>query len=596
MPPSSSKGVVSTPQMLKQRISIARGLQPAELVLRGASWLDVFSGVWRTGDIAIAGDVIVGVGESYQGARVIDAEGLYVVPGFIDSHVHIESSMMTPEQFSRSVLPRGTTTVFWDPHEITNVKGGRGLDWALDSTENVDLDVFVMVPSCVPSTSRELGLETSGSSLLASDVAPYANHPRVLGLAEMMNWPGLLAGDEEVLTKLWHFQNLRRDGHCPGLKGKDLNAYAVAGIHSCHESTQPDEADEKLSKGIHLLIREGSCAKDADRLLPLLNARSAVSIGFCSDDRNPLDIEDDGHLDCIVNKALRAKHNACDVFRSASYAAAKIYGLDNRGAVAPGFLADLVLVEQNKAGSWQDGVTVKEVFKKGQSVKSLLAKPVAKRAAPFTGKNINLKSPQVKPEDFKIQASGREVVCRAIGVRHGQIITDRVSAKLVVRDGGVVSDLSQDILKIAVLERHHQTGHFATALVKGMGLKNGAIATSINHDCHNIIVTGASDELMAKAVQELCAIDGGIVVVQEGGAIERLSLPIGGLMTDQQPSEVSETLRRLKKMARSSGCTLEEPFLQLSFLALPVIPTLKITDRGLVDGETFQLVSVVEEK
>ena len=254
MPSSHSKGVVATPAMLKRRIDIARGIKPAELVLRGAHWLDVFSGSWREGDIAIADGVICGVGESYQGDKTIDAQGMHVVPGFIDSHVHIESSMMTPEQFSRAVLPRGTTTVFWDPHEITNVKGTAGLNWALESTEHLDLDVFVMVPSCVPSTSRAAGFETSGAELLAKDLLPYVNHPRVLGLAEMMNWPGLLSGDEEVLTKLWQFQEGRRDGHCPGLKGKDLNAYAVAGIHSCHESTTAVEADEKLSKGIHLLM------------------------------------------------------------------------------------------------------------------------------------------------------------------------------------------------------------------------------------------------------------------------------------------------------------------------------------------------------
>lgn len=579
--------------MLHRRIDIARGLKPAELVLRGAHWLDVFSGLWREGDIAIADGVIVGVGDSYQGDETIDAQGMYVVPGFIDSHVHIESSMMTPDQFARAVLPRGTTTVFWDPHEITNVKGIAGLNWALESTEHLQLDVFVMVPSCVPSTSRAAGFETSGAELTAKDLAPYAQHPRVLGLAEMMNWPGLLAGDEDVLTKLWNFQGHRRDGHCPGLKGKDLNAYAVAGIHSCHESTTASEADEKLSKGIHLLIREGSCAKDADRLLPLLNARSAVAIGFCSDDRNPLDIEDDGHLDCIVNKALRAGHDAEDVFRSASYAAAKMYGLENRGALAPGYVADLVLVQQNKTGSWVDGIQVKTVFKSGKPIQTAQSK--SKSSAPFPGKNLNLKSPQITESDFKMPHTARDAACLVIGVRPGQIITDRVSARLPVKNGGVCADLSQDILKIAVFERHNRTGHQSVALVKGMGLKSGAIATSINHDCHNIIVTGSTDALMAKAVQELIALDGGIVVVAEGGMTESLTLPIGGLMTDREPAEVSKTLRRLKSLARQCGCTLEEPFLQLSFLALPVIPTLKITDRGLIDGEAFKMVSVVED-
>lgn len=594
MPSGHSKGIVSTPAMLKHRIDTARGLIHAELVLRGARWLDVFSGRWREGDIAIADGVICGVGESYQAHKTIDVQGMHVVPGFIDSHVHIESSMMTPDQFSRAVVPRGTTTVFWDPHEITNVKGAAGLEWALTATEHLDLDVFVMVPSCVPSTSRAAGLETSGAELLAADLLPYSRHPRVLGLAEMMNWPGLLAGDDEVLTKLWNFQDHRRDGHCPGLKGKDLNAYAVAGIHSCHESTTAVEADEKLSKGIHLLIREGSCAKDADQLLPLLNARSAVAIGFCSDDRNPLDIEDDGHLDCIVNKALRAGHDACDVFRSSSYAAATMYGLNDRGAVAPGYKADLVVVGQKRSGSWAEGIQVKQVFKDG--ILTGTAAPKKAAATPFSGRNINLKQKQITSTDFRIPHTAQDAACRVMGVRPGQIITDRVSAKLPVHDGSVSEDLSQDILKIAVFERHHQTGYHAVALVKGMGLKRGAIATSINHDCHNIIVTGSSDALMVRAIEELRAIDGGIVVVAEGGAVERLVLPIGGLMTNADPAEVSAVLRKLKALTRACGCTLDEPFLQLSFLALPVIPTLKITDRGLVDGEHFKLVSVVEDQ
>ncbi len=600
MSSSHAKGVVAAPEVLRRRIEIARGEHPADLVVRGASWLDVFSGVWRRGDIALADGIVVGVGETYTAHQVIDADGLYIVPGFIDAHVHIESSMMTPDQFARAVLPRGTTTVFWDPHEITNVKGKSGLDWALASTETLAVDVFVMVPSCVPSTSREMKLETSGAALMAADLAPYVNHPRVLGLAEMMNWPGLLSGDKDVLMKLWNFQELRRDGHCPGLKGKDLNAYAVAGIHSCHESTTAAEADEKLSKGIHLLVREGSCAKDADRLLPLLTQRSATSIGFCSDDRNPLDIEDDGHLDCIVNKALKAGHAAEDVFRSASYASAKIYGLENRGAIAPGYIADLVFVKRNDEASWTRGVTVVDVLKRGKNARTVISEMDAKPAQkmPFPGRNLNLKKTQIDSSDFRVSAqkSTPSATCHVIGMRPGQIITDRVSLKLTVHDGSICADLDQDALKIAVFERHHASGDHAVAFVQGMGLKNGAIATSINHDCHNIIVTGSSDELMARAVRELVEMDGGIVVVASDRPSERLVLPIGGLMTNQMPHTVGEALRRLKALAYHCGCRLEEPFLQLSFLALPVIPTLKITDQGLVDGETFQLIPVMEDK
>ena len=284
---------------LKERLSSARGDQPASLVIRNSCWLDVFTGAWQTGDIAVFDGVIVGVQDSYEGLETIDAKGMWLVPGFIDAHVHVESSMMTPQRFVEAVLPRGTTAVIWDPHEIANVKGVRGIQWALDTTESLPMDFFIMVPSCVPSTSPAARLESSGAELTTADLAPFAGHPRVLGLAEMMNWPGLVGGDADVVSKLVAFQDKKRDGHCPGLSGKLLNAYGVAGIHSCHESTTLAEAREKLTKGIHVLIREGSCAKDADELLPILTPWSSTTLGLCSDDRNPLDIEESGHLDCI---------------------------------------------------------------------------------------------------------------------------------------------------------------------------------------------------------------------------------------------------------------------------------------------------------
>lgn len=597
---SNSKAVVSDVKQLKMRIDAARGKTPAAVVIRGAQWLDVFSGSWRSGDIALEDGIIVGVGESYEGKTVVDGHGAYVVPGFIDAHVHIESSMMHPAQFACAVLPRGTTSVIWDPHEIANVKGLAGIEWAFRASSDLELDVFLMVPSCVPSTSPESELESSGSVLLAPDLAAFVDRKRVLGLAEMMNWPGLLQGDEDVMAKLVAFQNLRRDGHCPGLTGKSLNAYAVAGIHSCHESTTLSEGDEKLSKGIHVLIREGSCAKDADVLLPLLTSRSANHIGFCSDDRNPLDIEESGHLDCIVNKALKAKHAPVDVFCAASLAPARMYGLSDRGAVAPGYRADLALVRPAQNGAWDTGINVLQVFKNGREPNFAAMKLAAQHLPDreFPGKNINLGPEPVTAASFCLPAAfaTQSATCRVIGVRPGQIVTDSLRRTLPVRDGAIVSSPDADILKIAVLERHHDKGYRSAALVQGFGLKSGAIATSINHDCHNVIVTGSSDELMRKAVAELARIDGGIVVVAADGRVECLELAIGGLMTAAAPDVVSARLRRLKSLARECGCALEEPFLQLSFLALPVIPSLKITDRGLVDGETFERVPVVVEE
>ncbi len=575
---------------LAQKIRAARGEDMADLVIRNAHFLDVFSGEFRKGDVAVHGGSIVGVLEDYTGHSEIDGTGCWIVPGFIDSHVHIESSMMTPMRFQEAVLPCGTTSVIWDPHEIANVKGTAGIRWALDASEGLQLDVFVMVPSCVPSTSPGMKLETSGADLRAADLREFRNHPRVLGLAEMMNFPGLLFGDQDVHDKLQDFNLLRRDGHCPGLKGKDLNAYGVAGIHSCHESTSLEEAREKLTKGIHVLIREGSCAKDAETLLPILNAYTSATVALCSDDRNPLDIEEQGHLNYSLNLALRMGIAPEQAFRAASFAAARAYGLEDRGAVAPGYLADLVLIRPQST-DWRAGFLVDRVIKSGSEVKLANLKKL-KSVAAFTTKNLNLPRPTAESLRIKSDATNSCSV-RVIGVRPRQIVTDDLSCVLSVRNGEVVGDLSKDVLKIAVFERHHSSGQHAVGFVKGFEIKSGAIATSINHDSHNIIAVGADDAAILEAIEQLSRMDGGIAVVDGPGHSDGLSLPIGGLMTDAAPEEVASKLRRLKQMTREMGCRLEEPFLALSFLALPVIPSLKITDRGLVDVNAFKLVEVV---
>lgn len=579
---------------LAEAIRVARGQVSADLVIRNAKYLDVFSGTFASGDVAVFGGMIVGVGDSYEADQVIDAGGRYVVPGFIDAHVHIESSMMTPVRFQEAVLPCGTTTAIWDPHEIANVAGRRGIEWALAASEGLDIDVFVMVPSCVPSTTPETALETSGADLRAADIADFRGHPRVLGLAEMMNFPGLLGGDPDVLAKLQDFNGLRRDGHCPGLTGKDLNAYGVAGIHSCHESTTQEEASEKMRKGIHVLIREGSCAKDARTLLPLLNAHSSAVLGMCSDDRNPADIAEGGHIDAIVNMGLRAGLSPVDVFRAASYAPAKLYGLDDRGAVAPGYVADFAIVEPVKPDSWRDGMRVTSVCKRGRMIDRPTLTATANSRSDLLPVERNLNMQPVTKETLRIpgpKSSGSQLV-RVIGVRPGQIITDHLTSEQPVRSGELCSTPANDVLKIAVIERHHASGRHGCGFVRGFGINGGAIATSINHDSHNVIVVGSSDDVMLKAVEKLRAIDGGIVVVSEAGKVADLALPIGGLMTDASPDDVTAALHRLKALAREIGCQLEEPFLQLSFLALPVIPTLKITDRGLVDVNAFRLVGV----
>jgi adenine deaminase len=506
-----------------------------------------------------------------------------------------------PARFQEAVLPRGTTTAIWDPHEITNVKGTAGIEWAVGASEGLSLDLFVMVPSCVPSTSPAAGLETSGATLGAEDIKRFRDHPGVLGLAEMMNFPGLLGGDPDVLAKLMDFSGMKRDGHCPGLSGKDLNAYGVAGIHSCHESTTLAEAREKLTKGIHVLIREGSCARNAETLLPILDAYTSAVVSFCSDDRNPADIAEAGHIDCIVNKALHAGGRPEDALRAASYAPSAVYGLDDRGALAPGYLADVVLLKpRSHTGSgvvdWRAGVDIHSVYKRGKRVDAAelaKVKSAAAKGPAFSGKNLNL--PEASAATFRVAATGGASgprKARVIGVIPGQIVTNPLTRDLPVEGGAFLANPAADVLKIAVLERHHGTGGKACAFVEGFGLRGGAIATSINHDSHNVIVVGDGDELMAKAVNRLRALDGGIVVLAEGGREETLSLPIGGLMTEAPPADVAVRLHKLKALARAVGCKLEEPFLTLSFLALPVIPTFKITDKGLVDVSQFKIVDV----
>jgi adenine deaminase len=587
----------------KRVLACARGDEPCDVVIKDVTWLDVFNGRWQRSDVALVDQIIVGTLSEYEGLETINGSGLYLVPGFIDSHVHIESSMMTPQTFERMALARGTTSVIWDPHEIANVAGNEGIRWCIAETEHCKLDFFMMMPSCVPSTPPSMGLETSGAQLSADDMrALLSEHPgRFLGLAEMMNWPGVVYGDADVQSKLKIFQSAVKDGHCPQLLGKNLNAYAALGIHTCHETTTLTEAREKLAKGIHLLIREGSCAKDADALLPVVDARSACQIGFCSDDRNPLDIIEGGHIDAIVNKGLKKGIDPIDVFRSASYGPSLIYGLKDRGAIAPGYQADLVLLSTQDQSGFVSGLSVRKVIKAGKILDSNGdSSRISSPAKSFQGrtKNINLGS---KVETL-LKTGGlfnipgpktKEAVAKVIGVRPGQILTDLLNLPLKIDQSGLAQeDLVRDIMKIAVIERHHGTGHFGVGLVKGFNMTCGAIATSINHDCHNVIVTGSSDEAMLKAVEALREQDGGIVVVADNGKQLGLALPIAGLMTKADPQLVSESLHELKSLARDIGCTLEEPFLQLSFLALPVIPSLKITDRGLVDAQKFKVVSI----
>jgi len=409
---NTNKATYPSKDFLKSMIKVAKGCEPADLVIKNAQILDVFNGCFMQGDIAIYQNFIAGVAKSYQGKTEITADDAYVVPGFIDSHVHIESSLMTPAQFQRTVMPHGTTSIIWDPHEIANVKGLEGIQWAIKASKNLLLDVFIMLPSCIPSTNPNLKLETSGAKLTSHDLSVFKNLPRTFGLAEIMNYPGILNCDDDTLDKLMDFKKYYRDGHAPQLSGKDLNAYAAAGIHNDHESTLK-EAQEKLSKGILCLIREGSCAKDADALLPIINDYTSTVVALCSDDRNPLDILNQGHINFIIDKALKMGCSPENIFRVASFAPCKMYGLKDRGAIAPGYIADLCLVKP-KNNKWKNGVEIKSVYKNGGLITPEIFKHENKYH--FAGKNIHIASCHLI--DFQVAALHNSKQCvNVIGIK-----------------------------------------------------------------------------------------------------------------------------------------------------------------------------------
>jgi len=582
----------TSPQGLRARIRAALGHEPCDIVLRGGHILDVFGGGFARGSLAVSGKSIVGSKEDYDGKVVIDCTGCFVVPGFVDAHVHVESSLATPFRFQQAVLPRGTTTALWDPHEIANVHGAAGIRWALACADMTALDLFILVPSCVPATH----LETSGARLDAQALAEFREHPRVLGLAEFMNVPGVLDQDDDALAKLTGYAGFIRDGHAPQVTGKALNAYLCAGIHGCHESTEIAEA-----KGMHVLIREGSCAKDARTLLPLVDAFTSSVLGLCSDDRNPADIRAEGHIDHIIELGLAQGLAPELLFRVAAFGAARSYGLFDRGVLAPGYLADAVVVQQKVTGDWRAGFTVRDVLKAGKLVNAdelaRFADSHSRSVVPVAGRqNINMAP--VDASNFAVRAGAvaPNALCRVIRVHEGKLLSDEERHLLPVREGMVQADPGRDMLKIAVCERHHGTGNVGVGFVAGFGLARGALAASIGHDCHNVTCVAADDRALVAAVNAVRELDGGIVAVDEHGAVlASLALPVGGLMSHDDPSVTADAIDELKRASRLLGCVLEEPYLLMSFMALPVIPALKITDRGLVDVAAFDFVPVVCE-
>lgn len=560
---------------LERAIASGTGDQPADLVIKNVQLFSVIDGSFTTTDIAISGDRIVGTHGDYDGAQVLDGDGKIAVPGFIDTHLHVESSLVTPFEFDRCVLPHGVTTAICDPHEIANVLGADGIRYFLDSSLHTVMDLRVNLSSCVPATQ----FETAGACLEIEDLLPFREHPQVIGLAEFMNFPGVLARDPKVLAKLAAFQDGHIDGHAPLLGGKGLNGYLAAGIRTDHEATSAEEALEKLSKGMTILMREGSVSKDLDALAPILTPDVSAFVALCTDDRNPLDIAEEGHLDSMIRRLIAKGIRPLDAFRAASWSAANAFGLKDRGVIAPGKRADIALLSD-----FEDC-----------RVDTVLCRGVVASDDAFSGRTIvapvgldSVKVAPVGPGAFDIPARNSEA--DVIGVVPGRIITEHLKRTLPVAGGKTLADLDQDVLKVAVVERHKGTGNIGLGFVNGFGMTSGAIASSVGHDSHNICVVGAEETAMAHAVNRVIAMKGGFAVANGEGVLAELALPLAGLMSLEPFETVRHDLERLRSAAKALGCTLAEPFLQVAFLPLPVIPHLKITDFGVFDVNRFELV------
>jgi adenine deaminase len=561
---------------LGRRIDQALRRAAADLVIKDVRILNVATGTLDQGDVAICGDWIVGTHDDYRGVREIDGRGRIAAPGFIDAHVHVESSLVVPAEFERSVLPRGTTTAICDPHEIANVLGLDGIRYFLAAALGLRMTLKVQLSSCVPATA----LETSGARLEAADLVAVRDHPAVLGLAEMMNFPGVLAKDEGVLDKLVAFAGWHVDGHAPLVRGYELNAYLAAAIRTDHESTSSAEAEEKLRKGMQVLAREGSIAKDVAALAPLLGEQTWPSFAFCTDDRNPLEIAEEGHIDCAIRKAIRAGAPPLAVYRAASFGAARAFGLFDRGQIAPGRRADLVLLDD------LESCAVARVICGGVIIDEAA---FADRAPPPPVGYRSVKRAPVTPQLFEVPAAGPRGP--VIGAIENSLLTEHLTLELPYRDGLRLPDPAQGVHKLAVLERHGRNGNVGRGFVRGFGGLHGALASSVGHDCHNLIVVGDDDADMALAVNRLIVLQGGAVAVADGAVRAELPLPIAGLMSDRPFEEVEAALRTFRAASRDMGCALPEPLLQLAFLPLPVIPHLKLTDRGLVDVDRFALLA-----
>ena len=573
--PESYAGKINRKLLKKQRIiAAAAGREPADLVLKNATFVNVFSNELSTMDIAVAEGLIVGMG-SYQGRSEVDCTGKIVLPGFLDAHIHLESSLVSPTEFVKAVLPHGTTTVVTDPHEIANVMGTDGIEYMLQATEDLPVDVRFMLPSCVPATP----LDESGAILDYRAIDSFYDHPRVQGLAEMMNFVGAINGDEQTVEKIVAAQahHKKIDGHAPDLQGNDLNAYIAAGVYSDHECHDVKDAIAKLERGQFIMIREGTAARNLEALMPLLTGKYADRCMFCTDDKHPNDLLEKGHIDYIVKKAISLGADPITAVKVACHNAARYFLLNNRGGISPGYLADFVIID-----NFQD-FNIEQVYKKGVLMVD-------------HGEIQDFPSPEIEPylverahKTFHVAA----LTAEDFAEKRPRGIIGMVDGEITTVDAGYSDriDVEYDVLKIAVVERHKNTHHIGIGYIQGYGLKSGAVATSISHDSHNIIVVGTNETDMAAAVNRVVELNGGIVVWDGGQSVAEVPLAIAGIMSDEPLVTVNEKLETAKDAAHKLGVTPGiDPFMTLSFMALPVIPSLRITTRGVFDVTTQSYV------
>jgi adenine deaminase len=559
---------------IQQKLGIARGEQPAELLFKNARLVNVLSGEIHPANVAVDDGRVIGIGD-YRARRVIDLRGSYLAPSLIDGHFHVESSMLTVPEFARAVVPHGTGAVVIDPHEYANVLGLDGIRYVLESSKKLPLDFFIMLPSCVPATP----LETAGARITADDLKLMIHDERIAGVGEMMNFPGVFLGAKSELAKIEAGKGKCVDGHAPGLRGKNLNAYVLAGVRSDHESVEVGEAKEKLRLGMHILLREGSTERNLAHLLPLINSHNAQNCSFATDDKLAGDLVNEGHIDHCVRKAIRLGLPPISALQIATINPARHYRLQNLGAIAPRFWADFIVFDDLKK------FFIRQVYKKGVLVAEdgrYLGRTPAKIGLPRSTMNL-----RYQPGDFRVRAGGGKKI-KVIEIVPQQIVTRTAIVTPKVEGGEVVADTRRDILKLVVVERHRATGKVGVGFVRGFKLKVGALGSTVAHDAHNVVVVGATDGDILMAIDELVRLQGGQVAVANGKVQARLGLPIAGLVSDRPLAEVIKGIGDLNVAARAMGCKLPAPFMTLSFLSLSPIPELKLTDQGLVDAVKMQ--------